>query len=137
MRYFGESLDEVCAGCDVCNGARLLIDSTPASIHRHDGRAKPAPALPGTYSALAVEELRRFRRELAGDLAIPPFIIFNDATLFALATALPTNKAEFLAVKGMGASRWERFGVKITQICVLARAAGSAPAPVHATKSRR
>ena len=76
---------------------------------------------------LAAEELKRWRRELSQDLGVPPFIIFNDATLFALAAALPTTHDEFMAVKGTGESRWERFGPRITQICLMARASGDVP----------
>jgi hypothetical protein len=78
--------------------------------------------------SVAVEELKKWRRELSQDLGVPPFIIFNDATLYALAAALPVNKEEFMAVKGTGESRWERFGPKITQVCIMARAAGHQPA---------
>jgi ATP-dependent DNA helicase RecQ len=87
-----------------------------------------AVGLPEHYSVLAVEELKKWRRELSQDLGVPPFIIFNDATLYALAAALPVNKEEFMAVKGTGESRWERFGPKITQVCIMARAAGHQPA---------
>ncbi|HME92169.1 MAG TPA: HRDC domain-containing protein, partial [Myxococcaceae bacterium] len=78
------------------------------------------------HSALAAGELRRWRRTLARELNIPAFIIFNDVTLLALAEALPTDRESFLAVKGTGQSRWERFGPKVVQICVLARAASEA-----------
>src|SRR5205823_15041021 len=104
---------------------RLKISGAPAGPRERPARrGSPAPR-PSNYSDLAVEELRRFRRELAQDLGIPAYIIFNDATMLGLAASLPTNRREFLAVKGTGDARWERFGAKITQICVLARATGS------------
>jgi ATP-dependent DNA helicase RecQ len=95
--------------------------------------------LPERYSSLAAEELKRWRRELSADLGVPPFIIFNDATLFALAAALPASRDEFMRVKGTGESRWERFGPKILQICVMARANGDVPqaaAPVVIRRRR-
>jgi ATP-dependent DNA helicase RecQ len=61
---------------------------------------------------------------LAKDLQVPPFIIFNDKTLLALAAALPTDRASFLAVKGTGEIRWERFGSKVVEVSRLARATG-------------
>jgi ATP-dependent DNA helicase RecQ len=122
LRYFGEEVPfgQSCGSCDVCVGPRLSLTPRVAS-------SASVRALPEKYSALAAEELKRWRRELAQDLGIPSFIIFNDATLFGLAAALPTTKEEFLAVKGTGAARWERFGPKITQICLTARAAGDQP----------
>jgi ATP-dependent DNA helicase RecQ len=134
LRYFGEILEERCAGCDVCSGNRVKA--------RPGARAPlPPPAGHldvGGHSELALGELKAWRRELARDLGIPPYIIFNDATLLALATALPLDREEFLRVKGTGESRWERFGVKIREICLLARAAGHAPiSPPMKLKRRR
>jgi len=125
LRYFGETLEGECAGCDVCSGPRL--EPLP---ERRPALAAPATHVaPGSHSELALSELKAWRRELARDLAIPPYIIFNDATLLALATALPIDREEFLRVKGTGESRWEKFGAKIREICLVARAAGHAPSP--------
>ncbi len=125
LRYFGEEVafGGNCGSCDVCAGPKLAVQPKSAK----SGSVK-AVGLPEHYSVLAVEELKKWRRELSQDLGVPPFIIFNDATLYALAAALPVNKEEFMAVKGTGESRWERFGPKITQVCIMARAAGHQPA---------
>ncbi len=120
LRYFGEAkVNAKCGGCDICVGARLR--SGPTKGLRADAVGTDAG------SELAATELRRWRRELARDLDVPAFIIFNDATLRGLATALPTDRESFLQIKGTGATRWERFGPKVVEICLLARAA-SAPA---------
>jgi ATP-dependent DNA helicase RecQ len=126
LRYFGERMSRAdCGSCDVCAGPRVL-------------RTKDEPAedtgpseLPSNYSALAFSELKRWRRELAQTLHIPPYIIFPDKTLIALATSLPVDRRGFMALKGTGDSRWERFGPKVVEICLLARAAGDTP--VHAS----
>jgi len=121
LRYFGESrVDSRCEACDICTGARLQA----APVKK---RAAP-PDAGDVKSELAAAELRRWRRELARDLNVPAFIIFNDATLMGLASALPTDRQSFLRVKGTGATRWERFGPKVVEICRLARAAGAADA---------
>ncbi|MEW5740185.1 MAG: ATP-dependent DNA helicase RecQ [Myxococcota bacterium] len=138
LRYFGESVPfgQSCGGCDVCAGPRLKVVAGKSSAAQSPTGAR---ALPERYSHLAAEELKRWRRELSQDLGVPPFIIFNDATLYALAAALPTTRQEFLRVKGTGESRWERFGPMVTKLCLMARAAGDTPqvfAPV-ARKRRR
>jgi ATP-dependent DNA helicase RecQ len=76
---------------------------------------------------------------LARDLAVPPYVIFNDATLIALATAVPIERAEFLRIKGTGEGHWERFGAKIREISLVARAAGHSPSavPLKQTAQRR
>ncbi|HEX8433798.1 ATP-dependent DNA helicase RecQ [Archangium sp.] len=134
LHYFGQKdtdADANCGNCDTCAGSRLKRlegVSRPATAPR----ATPtlAPGRPDGYSELAATELRRWRKELAKDLEVPPFIIFNDETLRGLAAALPIDRAGFLAVKGTGESRWERFGPKVVEICLMARAAGHEPIPV-------
>jgi ATP-dependent DNA helicase RecQ len=125
LRYFGEEVPfaQSCGSCDVCVGPKLSVKAAP-KLASAGGNVR---ALPDKYSTFAAEELKRWRRELSQDLGVPSFIIFNDATLYALAAALPVNKEEFLAVKGTGESRWERFGPRISQICLNARAAGDEP----------
>jgi ATP-dependent DNA helicase RecQ len=128
LRYFGqEDVEASCGKCDTCAGSRLQrLGPAPAP------RATPtlAPGQPVGYSELAATELRRWRKELARELEIAPFMIFNDETLRGLAAALPLDRESFLAVKGTGESRWERFGPKVVEVSLLARAAGHQPVPV-------
>ncbi len=133
LRYFGEevSFGQSCNSCDVCVGSKLTVKAAPHKV------AAVSRGSTETYSALAAEALKRWRREISQDLAVPPFIIFNDATLFALAAALPITREEFLAVKGAGESRWERFGPRIAQICLAARAAGDQPQVASFVSRRR
>jgi len=132
LGYFGQQdAPQSCGNCDVCAGARMQ-KMAPAS------RPASSSGKPEGYSELAATELRRWRKALAKDLEIPPFIIFNDATLLGLAAALPTDRDSFLAVKGTGESRWERFGPKVVEICLMARAAGHEPVAVaEAPRIRR
>lgn len=132
LRYFGEEVEfgASCGHCDVCVGSRVTL--TRREKLSSDRTPRVSPLGPECFSALAAEELKRWRRELSQDLAVPPFIVFNDATLYALAAALPTTKEDFMRVKGTGEARWERFGPRIVQICLMARAAGDAPQPVAA-----
>ncbi|MBJ6765364.1 ATP-dependent DNA helicase RecQ [Myxococcaceae bacterium JPH2] len=131
LRYFGElDADTVCGKCDRCAGTMMPRLSRTSS-------SRAAPSTAGTpvmeYSELASTELRRWRKDLARDLGIAPFIIFNDATLLGLSSALPVDREAFLAVKGTGESRWERFGPKVVEICLMARAAGHEPQAVPFT----
>jgi ATP-dependent DNA helicase RecQ len=122
LRYFGEEATshEKCSGCDVCSGPRLKIGPAKAAVQRgFSGR--PSAGLPirlaSPQSTLVVEELRRLRREMAQTSGVPPFVIFSDATMFALAQAMPTSKTEFLAVKGAGPARWEKLGAQVLALC--------------------
>jgi ATP-dependent DNA helicase RecQ len=130
LRYFGERPSWApCNNCDVCSGNRVKVaPKTPAEARAAEGEQ---------YSVLAFEELRRWRTQLARSLSMAPYLVFNDATLKNLAAALPTTRDEFLAVKGTGQTRWERFGPKVTQVSIMARAAGDEPVPLTAARRRR
>ncbi|HSP20375.1 MAG TPA: HRDC domain-containing protein, partial [Myxococcaceae bacterium] len=122
LDYFGEDTRALeCNGCDVCSGPRTQVEapaartasrSSSGGIYKSRERVAEGP-----MNDQAAEALRRFRRELSRDLEVPPFILFNDRTLQALATALPLSREDFLAVKGTGATSWERFGPKVVEIC--------------------
>ncbi|HEX6811282.1 MAG TPA: DNA helicase RecQ [Planctomycetota bacterium] len=56
------------------------------------------------------EALRRLRRAIADELAVPPFVVFADATLDELCRARPSTPAGFLGVRGVGRKKLESFG---------------------------
>ena len=56
------------------------------------------------------ERLRAWRRVVANRLGLPPYVIFHDKTLRALARSRPASDAELLTVKGVGQSHVEKYG---------------------------
>jgi ATP-dependent DNA helicase RecQ len=56
------------------------------------------------------EFLREFRRSLAVERGVPPYIIFSDATLGEMAAVVPRSKAEMLQISGVGELKFEAFG---------------------------
>lgn len=54
--------------------------------------------------------LRFLRKQIADKENIPPYIVFNDATLQEMAEFLPTSKIEMLEINGVGERKFERFG---------------------------
>jgi HRDC domain/Helix-turn-helix domain len=52
---------------------------------------------------------------------VPPYVVFHDATLRELARALPHDERAFLAVKGAGPSRWQKYGDRVVAITGAAR----------------
>ncbi len=56
------------------------------------------------------EALRAWRRERAKAQGVPPYVIFHDSTLRAVAAARPGNAAELSRVEGIGDIKLERHG---------------------------
>ena len=80
--------------------------SSGAAAHAEEGD------LDASSEAL-FERLRAWRTEQATAQAVPPYVVFNDRTLRALAVARPSSEAEMLAVKGVGPAKWESYGADV------------------------
>jgi ATP-dependent DNA helicase RecQ len=56
------------------------------------------------------EALRQERLRLAKLQGVPPYVIFNDATLKAMALALPRHPHDMLNLPGVGQAKLDRYG---------------------------
>jgi len=64
------------------------------------------------------DKLKQVRRNLASQLAVPPYIIFSDSSLKDMSSKCPTTSEEFLQVKGVAKTKLERYGEDfIAAIC--------------------
>jgi ATP-dependent DNA helicase RecQ len=70
------------------------------------------------------EALRALRRKLAEEHAVPPYVIFPDATLLEMLRSKPSTLAEMARVSGVGARKLERYGEEFLEVL-----AGNAEAP--------
>ncbi len=59
------------------------------------------------------ESLRDWRREEARSQSLPPYVIFHDSVLRDIAQQDPRNTEALGAIKGVGASKLERYGDKV------------------------
>ncbi|MBO0222759.1 HRDC domain-containing protein, partial [Vibrio parahaemolyticus] len=55
-------------------------------------------------------KLRKLRKSIADEENIPPFVVFNDATLIEMAEHCPASPSELLLSNGVGEKKLERFG---------------------------
>lgn len=56
------------------------------------------------------DELRRHRAKVAKEHGVPAYVVATDKALMAMASELPKNERELLAVHGMGPARVASFG---------------------------
>lgn len=68
------------------------------------------------------ERLRQWRLAEAREQGVPPYVVFGDATLRALAAHLPQNDAALLEISGIGQAKLERYGAAV--LALLAEPAG-------------
>ncbi|WP_226573960.1 ATP-dependent DNA helicase RecQ [Mangrovibacter yixingensis] len=66
--------------------------------------------LGGNYDRKLFAKLRKLRKAIADEENIPPYVVFNDATLIEMAEQLPVSPGEMLSVNGVGMRKLERFG---------------------------
>ncbi len=62
------------------------------------------------------QALRSWRTDQARDQGMPPYIIFNDRTLKAIAAAAPTSPAELARCHGVGATKLDRYGDDVLEL---------------------
>ncbi|MEZ6013791.1 MAG: DNA helicase RecQ [Planctomycetota bacterium] len=94
-------------GVAAMKGEREVSLIRPRTPERDLSRSKPRRAAVSAAEQEGVDEalfekLRKLRRELSQERGVPPYIIFGDATLAAIAAAKPATTAELLALKGVG-----------------------------------
>ena len=62
------------------------------------------------------EALRTHRRELAKEQGVPPYVIFHDVTLEAMAEQRPHTREEFAALPGVGEKKLERYATTFIKV---------------------
>lgn len=55
------------------------------------------------------ERLRQWRLHEARERGVPPYVVFSDATLLAIATEMPRTDEAFLALPGIGQAKRDRY----------------------------
>ena len=62
------------------------------------------------YDEGLFQALRTVRKKLADEQGVPPFVIFSDATLAAMAVARPTTLDAMAQISGVGQHKLGRYG---------------------------
>ncbi len=75
------------------------------------GAVELPEAVMAVFEALRAERLR-----IAREQGVPPYVVFQDATLRAMAQLRPTGLSELLAIPGIGQAKLERYGAAFLAI---------------------
>lgn len=60
----------------------------------------------GNYDRKLFAKLRKLRKAIADEDNLPPYVVFNDATLIEMAEQMPITASEMLSVNGVGHKNW-------------------------------
>jgi len=100
---------------------RLRRDIATSRSARGTKSAKGSPSYRSVepFSSPAAEDrfqaLRQLRAQLAKEQNVPPYVIFHDAQLRAIAEYAPTELEELAQVKGVGAAKLARYGEAVLE----------------------
>ncbi len=111
-RFGGLALTEKC---------RPLLKGQDTIAFRKDPAQKTSKKLsqaplPDDIDVGIWEALRAHRRVLAEIQGVPPYVIFHDSTLQAMAERMPSTLAEFGALPGVGERKLEKYGDGFLQV---------------------
>ncbi|HEX4895918.1 MAG TPA: DNA helicase RecQ [Solimonas sp.] len=105
------------ASWEVLRGERRVQMAAPEPRTPRKGRGRAAAAeAPAGADAQLFEALRSLRKELATEHNVPPYVVFNDASLRAMAEERPTTLAAFAEISGVGARKLEQYGERFTAL---------------------
>ncbi|GAA3442078.1 ATP-dependent DNA helicase UvrD2 [Planomonospora venezuelensis] len=96
------------ASCRVC-GKTLA-----AAAEQKLGRCATCPV---DYDEGLLERLRAWRTAAAKEAKVPPYVVFTDVTLQAIAERAPVSEQDLLAIAGVGRIKLERYGDAVIGLC--------------------
>jgi ATP-dependent DNA helicase RecQ len=110
------------AGRALCRGegaVRLgVVEERPARSERRTRTpsASAAVAAVGPADHGLFERLRTLRKLLAAKAGVPPYVVFHDSTLQAVAAAKPKALDQLVGLKGIGERKAARYGAQVLAV---------------------
>jgi DNA helicase-2/ATP-dependent DNA helicase PcrA len=96
------------ATCRVCG--RTLVTAPEQKLGRCAG-------CPAAYDEEMLERLKVWRTSAAKEAKVPPYVVFTDVTLQAIAERAPASERDLLAITGIGQVKLDRYGAAVLDIC--------------------
>ena len=93
--------------CHVCR--HPLTTPTEKALGRHE-------TCPSDADEEVFEALRTWRSAVSREEEVPAYIVFNDATLMAVAETLPGDERDLLSISGIGPRKVERYGAGLLEV---------------------
>jgi len=105
------------ASWQVLKGERAVHVGESVKPARGRKASKALATKTATSSGSALFELlRTLRKRLADEAGMPPYIIFNDASLWDMVQRQPTTLQEFATIVGVGQAKLARYGEQFVEL---------------------
>ena len=98
--------------CRVCNSEL----TKPAAI-----MLRRCETCAGDVDEELLLQLKAWRLDIAKEQKVPPYIVFSDNTLVAIAEMMPDDDAALIAIPGIGARKLEQYGPDVLELVRQAR----------------
>jgi len=98
---------------DILKGERSVEIVLPPPKQRRTGRGSRRggrDTTPNPVGDPLFEALRTLRRDLAAESGVPPYVIFHDAVLRAMASGRPASLEEMSGIPGVGEKKLAAYG---------------------------
>jgi ATP-dependent DNA helicase RecQ len=103
-------------------GKRALAQRTPITVREavaqapaRRGRTVAAAGGDEAYDRELFAVLRALRREIAAERDVPPYVVFSDAVLRAMAREVPRTPAQLRSISGVGEKKLADFGTRFLE----------------------
>jgi len=98
-------------------GRRALAQRTPVAVREavapsRTRRPRPSAAADDDYDRDVFAALRDLRRTIAAERDVPPYVVFSDAVLRAMARELPRTAGQMRGISGVGEKKLADFGAR-------------------------
>ncbi len=93
--------------CRVCG--KHLTSGSERKLKRHLD-------CPASYDEALFEALKSWRKARADEASAPAFVVFTDATLMAIAEALPADRKALARISGVGPAKLEKYGPGVLDV---------------------
>ncbi|SDG93472.1 DNA helicase-2 / ATP-dependent DNA helicase PcrA [Sinosporangium album] len=94
--------------CRVCS--KTLVAAPEQKLGRCAG-------CPADYDEGLLEALKTWRMATAKEAGVPPYVVFTDVTLQAIAERAPTTERDLLSITGIGRVKLDRYGEAVLNLC--------------------
>lgn len=92
-----------------------ILDRTQTSSDE-DARPRTSSDVENAYDEHLFEELRKYRKDLADEQDIPPYVIFPDTTLMEMAYYFPKSEKSLMGIYGVGSLKLKKYGAGFQKI---------------------